>query len=163
MDRQWLWSNPWGASVTVLFLAHHRTVSRGSYQLSGSTRLDPSLLIHPPGPIPVPSPCAPVLLMSLRPAAGSRGRAKLSWRVIDRPGDPTPFFSVSLPYSVYVAPHLSNYRPGSQAGQLEQGHIKAVWGRAEPDFLCVLLVRSCSRARSEAKKNNTKTLHPFSF
>lgn len=73
MDKrtQWLWSNPWGGSITVLFLAHHGTVSRGSYQLSGSTRLDLSLLTHPSGPI-LMLLRSPVPLMSPRPAAESR-------------------------------------------------------------------------------------------
>lgn len=69
-------------------------MSRGSYRLSGTTRLDLSLA--KPGPILSPVP--PVPLMSPRPAAKkSKGRAKLSWRVSDRTGDPTPFSSVHPP------------------------------------------------------------------
>lgn len=147
-DRQWLHSNLWGGSVTVLFLAPLSRVSVSLRKLSVARPDDWTAAVSPACPRRgVFSSLVP--LMSLSPAAGRGGGGPLlSSGVIDRSN---PLLCFCFPTVQYVSLLLSNYRRGPfQAGrlELELGQITAA----------ALLLHSCKKkTKTKQKKKGSTT------
>lgn len=122
--------------------------------------------LHTIGPQPHHPPVRSHPILSLLPCptdvtvASCRelGRAKLSWCVIDRTADPTPFVSVSPLYSVYVALRLSNYRPARMQGSESRDTSK----RTEAGLSRTFSVYFWFAAAERGPRQN-KTLLSFSF